>query len=129
MHDVILRNAADRCSQLSQYVSEQPEVDVHVNRFVNDRLKLARLLFKCNNARLARCATGRQHFASQPCILRFLRPVILRSPRPVPANAPDDVKRYRNEKSALRPIIPQCRTLSCGVANGMGPPRSRPQWL
>ena len=75
MHDVILRNAADRCSQLSQYVREQPEVDVHVNRFVNDRLKLARLLFKCNNARLARCATGRQHFASQPCICDFFDPL------------------------------------------------------
>ena len=35
MHDVILRNAANRCSQLSQYVSEQAEVDVHVNRFVD----------------------------------------------------------------------------------------------
>ena len=35
MHDVILRNSANRCSQLSQYVSEQPEVDVHVNRFVD----------------------------------------------------------------------------------------------
>jgi hypothetical protein len=30
MQDVILRNAANRCRQLSQYVSEQPEVDVHV---------------------------------------------------------------------------------------------------
>ena len=26
MHDVILRNSANRCGQLSQYVSEQPEV-------------------------------------------------------------------------------------------------------
>ena len=32
MHDVILRNAANRCRQL---VSEQPKVEVHVNRFVN----------------------------------------------------------------------------------------------
>ena len=30
MHDVILRNAADRCREFSQYVSEQPEVEVHV---------------------------------------------------------------------------------------------------
>jgi hypothetical protein len=30
MQDVIIRNAANRCRQLSQYVSEQPEVDVHV---------------------------------------------------------------------------------------------------
>ena len=54
--------------------------------------KLARLLPECNNARLADYATGRQHFASQPCILRFLPPVIQQSPRPVPANAPDGVR-------------------------------------
>jgi hypothetical protein len=33
MQDVSLRNAAN--SQLSQCVSEQPEVDLHVNRFVD----------------------------------------------------------------------------------------------
>jgi hypothetical protein len=80
-----------------------------------DRLKLARLLFKCNNARLARYATGRQHFASQPCILQFLPPVIRRSARPGPANAPDDVKRYRNEKSALVRSAPDSR-LVCRLA-------------
>ena len=35
MHDISLRNAANRCSQLSQCVSEQPEVDLHVIRFVD----------------------------------------------------------------------------------------------
>jgi hypothetical protein len=35
MRDVILRNAANRCSQLAQNVSEQPEVDVHMDRFVD----------------------------------------------------------------------------------------------
>ena len=35
MHDVVLRNADNRRSQLAQYVSEQTEVDVHVNRFVD----------------------------------------------------------------------------------------------
>jgi hypothetical protein len=33
--------------------------------------KLAGLLPECNNARLADFATGRQHFASEPGILRF----------------------------------------------------------
>ena len=35
MHEVIFRDAANRSRQLSQYVSEQPEVEVHVIRFVD----------------------------------------------------------------------------------------------
>ena len=35
MREVILRNMANRFCQLAQNVSEQPKVDVHVNRFVD----------------------------------------------------------------------------------------------
>jgi len=35
MYEVVLRDAANRWSQLSQYVGEQAEVDVHVDRFVD----------------------------------------------------------------------------------------------
>jgi hypothetical protein len=35
MHDILLRNMGDRRGKISQYVSEQTEVDVHVNRFVD----------------------------------------------------------------------------------------------
>jgi hypothetical protein len=35
MHEVVLRNAGNRRSQISQYVSEQTEIDMHVNRFAD----------------------------------------------------------------------------------------------
>ena len=35
MHDILLRNTGDRRGKISQNVSEQTEMDVHVNLFVD----------------------------------------------------------------------------------------------
>jgi len=70
MHDIVFRDASNGRGKISQYVSEQTEVDMHVNRFVDvisarffedqryaGRIKMglkSRRAFECADVKLVR---------------------------------------------------------------------------
>jgi hypothetical protein len=84
-------NPTQRTNPRSEQSTAEPiSGNTFPSRDRTGQYKLAGLLPKCNKARLADFATGRQHFASEPRISRFLWPVIQRSPRAVPAKVRDD---------------------------------------
>src|SRR5664279_1117338 len=63
MHDIVLRNTADRRSQLVQNISEQTEIDVHVNRF-SDVLRTRMFQSQRNSSRIEMRLESRRAFES-----------------------------------------------------------------
>jgi hypothetical protein len=64
MHDIVFRDASDGRGKISQYVSEQTEVDMHVNRFVDvisarffeDQRYAGRIKMRLKSRRAFECA-------------------------------------------------------------------------